>query len=65
MHGHSTVRSPQDRAERRETNRAVHYARASTHEQTHCVPGRLRELREYSERHDHEVIMIIRDEGEA
>jgi predicted glycosyl hydrolase (DUF1957 family) len=65
MHGYSTARSPQDRTENLETKHVVHYARASTREQIHSVPGHLRELREYSERHDHEVIALIRDLGEV
>jgi hypothetical protein len=62
MHGNSTARSPQDRTEKRETKRVVHYERASTDEQTYSVPGQLRLLREHSQRHEH-VIAIIRDEG--
>lgn len=44
--------------------RVIHYVCASTDEQINSVPGHLRELRKYSERHDHEVIAVIHDEGE-
>jgi hypothetical protein len=48
-----------------ERKRVIHFACASTDEQTHSVPGHHRELCEHSERHAHEVIALTRDKGEV
>jgi hypothetical protein len=67
MHRYHIASPAQSPTHERDTGRksVIHHACASTHEQTHSVPGHLGELREYFERHDHEVIALIRDIGEV
>ncbi len=45
-------------------SRIALYARASTGQQEHSVPGQLRELREHADREGLEVVAVIEEEGE-